>query len=139
MINSRDINDLCNPVLKRATEFLTQCKIQNIDVLITSTYRDYESQNALYAQGRTTPGKVVTRAKGGESYHNFRCAFDIVPIVNGKPSWDNADPIWDKLGNIGSLVGLEWAGNWVKFKEYPHFQYTGGLSLAQLRSGMQVK
>ena len=34
----------------------------------------------------------------------------------------------------GKSVGLEWGGDWTGFKDWPHFQYTGGLSLAQCRS-----
>ena len=42
-----------------------------------------------------------------------------------------------RLGQIGKSIGLEWAGDWVTFREYPHFQATGGLTLAQLRAGKQ--
>jgi peptidoglycan L-alanyl-D-glutamate endopeptidase CwlK len=38
----------------------------------------------LYAIGRTKPGKKVTKAKGGTSYHNYGLAFDIYPFINGK-------------------------------------------------------
>lgn len=139
MINSRNIEDLCEPALRRAHDFLTVCELQGIDIIVTSTYRDYTAQDVLYAQGRTTPGNIVTKAKGGESYHNFRCAFDVVPIVNGKPRWDNTDPVWKKIGDIGVQAGLEWAGNWKTFREFPHFQYTGGLTLTQLRGGELIK
>ena len=40
------------------------------------TYRSFDEQNHLYAQGRTKPGKIVTYAKGGQSYHNFGLAFE---------------------------------------------------------------
>jgi len=68
MINSRDINELLPEVKSRVEHFIALCQDNNIDLLITSTYRDIESQDALYAQGRTTKGHVVTNAKGGESY-----------------------------------------------------------------------
>jgi len=107
-------------------------------LLVTSTYRDNASQNALYAQGRTTPGKIVTNAKAGQSWHNYRCAVDVVPIVAGKPLWDVKDEVWQQVGALGKAAGLEWAGDWKRFKEYPHFQYTGGLTLAQLQSGAKI-
>ena len=90
MINSRDIEVLADPVKLRVKLFIQSCKDQGIDLLVTSTYRDYESQNALYAQGRTTQGPIVTNAKGGQSFHQFKCAVDVVPIVNGKCVWDTS-------------------------------------------------
>ena len=80
MINSRDINELNPKVAKLARKLIDECDKQNIDILITSTYRDAESQNALYAIGRTKAGRKVTNAKGGQSFHNWRCAFDRLGI-----------------------------------------------------------
>jgi peptidoglycan L-alanyl-D-glutamate endopeptidase CwlK len=138
MINSRNINDLLPNVKVRVEKFIELCDEEGIDLLITSTYRDNESQEALYEQGRTRPGKVVTNAKSGESWHNYRCAIDIVPLVNGKPNWDGSDPIWEKIGELGEQAGLEWAGRWRTFKELAHFQYTGGLTLADLKAGKEI-
>lgn len=138
MINSRKLEDLLPQVRDKVEDFLALCKQEGIDLLVTSTYRDIESQNALYAQGRTTPGKIVTNAKGGDSWHNWRCALDVVPLVNGKPDWDGSHPVWKKIGELGKHAGLEWAGEWKTFKELAHFQYTGGLTLAQLKSGNTI-
>lgn len=138
MINSRKIDDLLPVVQEKVRKFLELCHESDVDILITSTYRDAESQNALYAQGRTQPGKIVTNAKAGESWHNHRCAFDVVPIVNGKACWDTKNPVWQTIGSLGKEAGLEWAGDWKRFKEFPHFQYTGGKTLAQLRNGERV-
>jgi peptidoglycan L-alanyl-D-glutamate endopeptidase CwlK len=134
MINSRSLSDLNPKVAALCSEFINSCKKQNIDIIITSTYRDSESQNALYAQGRTTPGNKVTNAKGGQSFHNWRVAFDFCPIVNGKAQW-NDTALFIKCGEIGESLGLEWAGRWVKFKELAHLQYTNGLTLADFQSG----
>jgi len=137
MINSRSLDDLAPPVKKRAEAFVEAAKAKGIDLLVTSTYRDHESQTALYNQGRTTPGKVVTNAKAGQSWHNHRCALDVVPLVNGKAIW-NDNVVWMQIGEIGVACGLEWAGNWKTFKEFPHFQYTGGLTMAQLNAGAMI-
>ena len=138
MINSRSLDDLVPPAKQRAQAFVEAAKAKGIDLLVTSTYRDNESQAALYAQGRTTPGDVVTNAKPGQSWHNYRCALDVVALVNGKPIWNKKDPIWQKIGEIGKSCGLEWAGDWKDFKEFPHFQYTGGMTLAQLQQGAKI-
>ena len=125
------------PVRARAQAFPMR-KQEGIDILVTSTYRDLESQAALYAQGRTAPGKRVTNAKPGQSYHNWRVAFDVVPLRDGKAVWNTTGAdgkLWERIGQLGEAVGLEWAGRWKTFREYAHFQYTGGLSLAQLAAG----
>lgn len=137
MINSRDLKDLLPVVAAKASAFVAECKAQGIDVLITSTLRDGEAQAALYAQGRTKPGRIVTNAKAGQSWHNHACAFDFVPVVNGKAMWDDART-FDRCGVIAESVGLEWAGRWTKFKEAAHCQYTGGLTLADLQNGKKV-
>ena len=137
MINSRDITELHPTVRRMAEAMIVKCKDAGIDLIVTSTYRDYESQAALYAQGRTVPGKIVTNAKPGQSFHNHRVAFDVVPIVNGKADW-NSHALWMKIGDIGESVGLEWAYRWKSFPEMAHFQYTGGLTLAQLQAGLKI-
>lgn len=141
MINSRSLDELHPIVKEKVQQFIQKCDENGIDLLVTSTYRDHESQNALYAQGRTTPGKKVTNAKGGQSWHNWRVAVDVVPLRNGKPVWGTTGAdweLWEAVGNIGESVGLEWAGRWKTFKEYAHFQYTGGLKLADFQAGKQL-
>jgi peptidoglycan L-alanyl-D-glutamate endopeptidase CwlK len=43
--------------------------------------------------------------------------------------------LWNKIGTIGESVGLEWAGRWKRFREFPHFQFTGGLTLSDFQAG----
>jgi peptidoglycan L-alanyl-D-glutamate endopeptidase CwlK len=137
MINSRSIDDLHPAVADKARAFVTACADASIDVLITSTYRDHDSQAALYAQGRTAPGHIVTNAQPGQSWHNWRLAFDFVPIVNGKAQWDDTE-LFRRCGEIAESVGLEWAGRWRSFRELAHCQYTGGLTLADLQAGKSI-
>ena len=137
MISSRSLDDLIPQARVRVDKLIEVCKAAGIDLLVTSTYRDNESQDALYAQGRTQPGKIVTKAKAGQSFHNYRCAVDVVPLINGKPVWDDT-MLWSQIGGLGKQVGLEWAGDWQTFKEYPHFQYTGGKTIKQLQAGEKI-
>lgn len=138
MTNSRKLDDLLPIVATKARALLSAAKRDGIELLVTSTYRDAECQDALYAQGRTTPGRRVTNAKGGQSWHQYRVAIDIVPLVAGKAIWDDRR-IWTRIGELGESVGLEWAGRWKSFPESPHFQFTGGLTMAQLKQGKQPK
>jgi peptidoglycan L-alanyl-D-glutamate endopeptidase CwlK len=63
MINSRSLDELLPPVKVRVQKFLDSAKAQGIDLLVTSTYRDNASQDALYAQGRTKPGRIGSNYK----------------------------------------------------------------------------
>lgn len=137
MINSRNLEDLLPVVKEKAARFVEECKKVGVDALVTSTYRDLESQAALYAQGRTKPGIRVTNAKAGQSFHNYKCAFDFVPVVNGKAQWSDTKT-FQKCGGVAKAVGLEWAGDWKTFPEMAHCQYTGGLTLLDLQNGKEI-
>lgn len=151
MINSRLISDLVPIVQRKAIDFLAECGAQGIEVIVTSTFRDHESQAALYAIGRTVKGqdaipmvrpmgRPVTWVGPGFSMHNHRCAFDFVPIRYGKPVWGDkgADlALWTNCGVIAEACGLEWGGRW-RQRDLPHCQYTGGLTIADLLSGRMI-
>src|SRR5437762_2659236 len=100
MINSRNPYDLLPVVREMYFQHLKELLEQKIEVLLTSTYRDNESQLALYNQGRTMPGVTVTDAKPGDSFHNWRCAYDIYPLINGKlRGTSSADlKVWEQVG-----------------------------------------
>lgn len=127
---SRRLEDLHPDTREKARKFLRLCAENNLEVLIYCTYRSNSEQDDLYAQGRTKPGKKVTNARGGQSAHNrvdekgrpAARAFDGVPLVGGKPQWSSTAPEWKLYGQLGVAAGLEWAGNWNQFREYPHLQ-----------------
>lgn len=132
---SRKLEDLHPIVQKKAEQFKEGCEAAGLDILIYCTYRSGKEQDELYEQGRTKPGSIVTNARAGESLHNWRCAFDFVPMVGGKPQW-NDKALYLKAGIIAESVGLEWAGRWTgKLRETAHCQYTGGLKLSDFRLG----
>lgn len=130
---SRSLSDLHPHTRAKAEAFLDLCATAGLDVLIYCTFRSRAEQAALYAQGRTAPGKIVTNARPGESRHNdvdvagkpAARAFDGVPMRNGKPMWAKGDPLWKTYGALGKKAGLEWAGEWDSFPEYPHLQEPG--------------
>ena len=134
---SRSLNDLHPAMQPLAAEFLNNCKAAGIDLLVTCTWRSGAEQDALYAQGRTTPGSIVTRAKAGQSKHNHTLAgrpaslaLDVVPLRLGKPVWAASDAIWQDIGRIGKACGLEWAGEWTRMREFPHFQHPNAKAIA---------
>jgi peptidoglycan L-alanyl-D-glutamate endopeptidase CwlK len=129
---SRSLDDLRPEIRPMVDKFLAAVQAAGIDLLVTCTLRSFAEQTALYAQGRTAPGYIVTKAKAGESAHNFGLAVDVVPIVNGKPEWVGSDPIWEQVGEMGEQAGLEWYGAVGQpFPELPHFQHREWRLIAQ--------
>ena len=136
---SRDLSELLPVVRAKAEAFIANAAAAGIELLVTCTYRSPEEQAAIYAQGRTQPGAIVTSARPGDSFHNYRVAFDVVPLRGGKPVWGTAGAdgeLWRRVGALGEAAGLEWSGRWAgKLRETAHFQYTGGKKLQYFRDG----
>jgi peptidoglycan L-alanyl-D-glutamate endopeptidase CwlK len=105
-----------------ARKFLQLCKNAGKDVRIISGTRTYAEQNALYAQGRTALGRIVTNAQGGQSNHNFGIAWDIGIFNNGTYSLDDQDYISLAGAILPQIDTLEWGGNWHSIKDNPHYQ-----------------
>jgi peptidoglycan L-alanyl-D-glutamate endopeptidase CwlK len=130
---SRSLDDLRPEIRALVDPWLSDCQAQGIYVLVTSTLRSNEDQAVLYAQGRTTPGNIVTNAKPGQSAHNYGLALDIVPLIHGKPDWSGNSPIWTEIANLGQARGLQWLGAPdSSFHELAHFQLPNWKALAGL-------
>lgn len=138
------INGLHYIVASATEQLITSCYKKGILIVITQGLRTIAEQNALYAQGRTTPGQIVTNAKGGTSFHNYGLAIDFALLLpNGSSvSWDmnkdyNSNNIkdWIEVVEEAKKLGFEWGGDWTSFKDYPHFQITFGLSISDCRNG----
>ncbi|WP_069999642.1 M15 family metallopeptidase [Cellulosilyticum sp. I15G10I2] len=130
----KDLDELHPKVKELALKLLEECKKAKLNIGISEAYRTIERQDYLYAQGRTRPGSIVTYARGSSmsSYHQWGLAFDVYNNVIGDAY--NVT-ILNKVGTIGQKLGLEWGGNWASFKDRSHFQYTFGLSIADLNAG----
>jgi len=127
-----NINTLLPSARVRASEFMAACIDANIPLKIICGTRTCAEQDALYEQGRTKPGKVVTNARGGHSWHNFGIAWDIGVFTPDGKTYLPESPYYRQAGLIGEGLGLEWGGRW-KFADEPHFQLKLGLTLAQCR------
>jgi len=133
-------------------EFLPLCERAGLELLVYCTRRDLQEQARLFRKGRpldaiqrraeeldkvhqrpdlaailmTAPPqyerRIVTHAAPGQSLHNYGLAMDCVPMVAGKPAWNDDAPAWQHYGEMAQLAGLTWAGAWLRFKEYPHVQ-----------------
>jgi peptidoglycan L-alanyl-D-glutamate endopeptidase CwlK len=110
---------------KRVRMVIDNLAKAGMQVEVVQGLRTVAEQDALFAQGRTKPGKVVTNARGGQSNHNYGIAVDVVPFADGKPNWEAPNSIWIAIGGEAEKVGLEWGGNWKKFLDRPHIQLPG--------------
>lgn len=139
MSSIRDVNELLPVVREAYLRGKAKLDAAKIDTVVTCTYRTAEQQAELYAQGRTTKGPKVTNAKPGQSFHEYRVAFDIYPIVNGKIDFAGKYlDVWHKMADIFKSEGFEWAGEWKTFKEMPHFQMTKGNPLSYFQKGGKI-
>ena len=137
MIDSRNINDLHPAVARGCRELIARMNCAGFSAVgVSSTFRCHETQEHLFAQGRTRPGNIVTNARGGQSWHNWRLAFDIFQNIRGQ-EWNNPQ-FFETAGRIWQEMDGEWGGSWTSFRDMPHFQATFGLTLADLRAGRTV-
>ena len=123
-----------HPALAARIQTLIDILLQHgIQVEVVQGLRTFAQQDALFAQGRTRPGPIVTRARGGQSNHNYGLACDLVPFTNGQPNWNAPLGVWTTIGSEAEKLGLEWGGDWKKFVDKPHVQLPG-LSVAECLS-----
>jgi len=122
-------------------EFLSKCENEGINVLIYCTKRERSEQEAEYAKGRTKPGKIVTYAPPGCSFHEYGVAFDHVPILNGRLVWEDGltpeeEKLWTRCGEIAESCGFTWGGRWAgRKRDMPHCQYTQGMTIQDFIAG----
>ena len=127
------------PFADQMRQFLEKARSCKIPVGLQCGGRSYEEQAALYAQGRSTPGPIVTHSPPGFSLHNFfsagDCAFNATP---GGPvwtwSWDLNFP-WKELALLGQQFGLEPGYFWpADIQDKPHYENRYGYQIAELRA-----
>jgi hypothetical protein len=119
-----------HPVLgKKIEQLIEKAAAQGMDLYLQEGYRSPE------AQGKIPSGN--TRAKPGYSFHNYGLAADVVfRNKTGAPSWaENHD--WQRLGELGKSVGLEWGGDWKSIQDRPHFQFSPHHGIGEIRQLFQ--
>lgn len=117
-------------ILEQADKLLTG----RASLRYAHTLRTFAEQDALFQIGRIGPSdkrSKVTDARGGQSWHNFGLALDIVLLLDGgkSASWDIKSDFdqdrksdWMEVVELFKAVGWKWGGDWIKFKDYPHFE-----------------
>ena len=135
--SERMIATLLPHVRPYARALYFKARDNGIAINIISGTRTHAEQDALYAQGRTTGGEIVTNARGGYSNHNFGIAFDI-GVFSGNRYLPES-PLYKAVGALGMELGLEWGGNWTSIVDQPHFQLRPAWASAMRDSAMLVE
>lgn len=134
-----DLSDKMKPIAKRFVDALVEAGIPHA---VIETLRTSAVQIAYYAQGREPLEEINAKRrianlpdiKADESKrkvtwtlnsrHLNGDAMDVVPLTaRGSIWWTAPDDVWERIGEIGESVGLEWGGRWKPNVDRPHFQY----------------
>lgn len=128
---SRNVSELHPALQAKVSQLITLCAQNGITIGISECVRTVAEQDALYAKGRTKSGSIVTNCKGTSysSMHQWGVAFDfyLKMDVDGDgqisdDAFNNATKLFNKVGQLGQSIGLEWGGSWKSIKDLPHFQ-----------------
>lgn len=101
---------------------LRRLAAQGLTFKVTSGNRTQAEQDALYAQGRTKPGPVVTWTR--RSRHIGGRAIDLTLFSGKNPVWESKH--YDTAGKVGEELGLVWGGRW-RTPDKPHFELPANL------------
>lgn len=136
-----NIKTLLPEVQPLARKLIHAAAAKGITMIVTSGTRTYEEQDALYEQGRSKPGNIVTNARGGYSNHNFGIAFDLTEFKNGVPVWDSLN--YKVVGELGKTLGLSWGGDWKNISDEPHYElrptWAGNLTESQMLGQLRYR
>jgi RHS repeat-associated protein len=90
-------------------------------------FRTYDEQDKIFARG-------ASKAKGGQSNHNFALAMDAAIYENGKYLSKGSEWQYKAYGDIAKKRGLMWGGDWKSFFDPAHIEYKHNLTMQQLRA-----
>ncbi|NDG27954.1 MAG: hypothetical protein EB120_12380 [Proteobacteria bacterium] len=121
-------------------QLVANCRARGADYYAISGERTWEEQAKIWAQGRSTPGPIVTKSQPGTSPHNYAIAVDFCHDKDKQR--EGLQPDWNLesyriLGEEAQKLGLESGFWWTKFVDAPHVQLPlskVGLRIADLRA-----
>lgn len=111
-------------VVRITREVIKELHEEGIYVGVAQAMRTFAEQNALYAIGRTKPGRIVTNARGGQSNHNYGVAVDLFIYPGTFAKAEFLEPSDSRMKKIVAAMKkrqMKWGGDW-NFKDYPHFE-----------------
>lgn len=118
--------DIVEPQFAEALfNVLAACRRRGADYFVICGTRSFEEQQTLFDQGRTKPGPIVTKARPGESFHNFGLAVDV--CRDGNIERSGLQPLYipeayRTFAEECLKAGLDSGFYWKKFRDCPHVQ-----------------
>ena len=104
---------------KLGRELLRRLSCEGLTFKVIQGRRTQAEQDALYAKGRTAPGRKVTWTRN--SRHLTGRAIDLALFQGKNVVWESKH--YARAGEIGEELGLVWGGRWKKGKtDKPHFE-----------------
>jgi peptidoglycan L-alanyl-D-glutamate endopeptidase CwlK len=115
--------------------------VRGHDLKVIYGHRTEQEQRALYAQGRTEPGKIVTHKDWPNSKHNTSpsIAIDILPYPFKERDWKALSRFYYLAGHMKMTaflfdIPLIWGGDWnnnndfedEQFRDFMHFELANG-------------
>lgn len=96
-------------------------------MFVVQGVRSVAQQQALYAQGRTAPGHIVTMKDGVIHKSNHQPWADGLGHAVDSAFLAN-DPFslalpWEQYGQLVEAQGLTWGGRWTTPHDLPHAEY----------------
>ncbi len=112
--------NLCHRDLQMLAEAVIEVSPEDITVVTGS--RGEEAQDKAYNEGHS-------KVKYPHSMHNIQpsMAMDLAPWIDGKIPWEDIES-FKRLGVLVKSeakrlkINIRWGGDWVTFKDYPHFE-----------------
>jgi len=131
----RALDSLSSDFKPLAIEVLARLVERGICVLIVQTSRTVAEHQANLANGTSKTAhskhlprrlrRLVTRTADNDKAD----AIDLCPYaiyqLHGpdKLQWDDADPAWAVIGELGEALGLRWGGRWKDPHDPGHLEY----------------
>lgn len=131
----RNIRALHPELQQKISELQKLCSKNGLKIGIGECLRTAAEQDALYAQGRTKPGKKVTNARGStySSQHQWGIAFDFYRN-DGTGLFNTDGNFFERTGVLAKTLGLGWGGDWKSLADMPHLYLPyWGSTAAQLK------
>ena len=125
ILPDRDLGKLYPVLYDRVQQLLAEAHAEGLNVAVYEAYRSFGEQQKRYDE------EEIARNRPGYSWHQYGLACDLVfKDDNGNWSWDPSFD-WQKLGEIGKRLGLEWGGGWADPQHTYHFEMCRGMSINQ--------
>lgn len=104
--------------------YLVQSRVPSVHTSCAG--RNEQDQDAVYLRG-------ASRAKWGESSHNYGLGIDLFFIVDDKALWDLDKSTFLFRRKVEPLRPdwIEWGGNWKSFQENAHYQHKNWKTLVE--------